>query len=58
MERQVSCLIAQIKQVGARILERTIAEKHIDAFNCAQGRILYILHSEQKFKLPTWCPYQ
>ena len=46
MERQVSFLIAQIKQVGDRLLERTIAEKHIESFNGAQGRILYILWNQ------------
>ncbi len=36
-------LISQIKQVGSRIFEKILAEKNIDAFNGAQGRILYIL---------------
>ena len=43
MEQQVSFLIAQIKQVGGRIFERMITERHIEYFNGAQGRILYIL---------------
>lgn len=36
-------LISQIKQVGSRIFEKILAEKSIDAFNGAQGRILYVL---------------
>jgi mobile rSAM pair MarR family regulator len=36
-------LISQIKQVGSRIFDKILAEKNIDAFNGAQGRILYIL---------------
>ena len=43
MEQQVSFLIAQIKQGGGRIFERMITERHIEYFNGAQGRILYIL---------------
>lgn len=36
-------MISQIKQVGSRIFDKILAEKNIDAFNGAQGRILYIL---------------
>ncbi len=36
-------LISRIKQVSGRLLERTLAEQGIDAFNGAQGRILYVL---------------
>ena len=36
-------LIARIKQVGDRTLERIMTKKNIDIFNGAQGRILYVL---------------
>ena len=36
-------LVTKIKQLGDRIFERILAEKNIDAFNGAQGRILYVL---------------
>ena len=39
-------LVTKIKQLGDRIVERILAEKNIDAFNGAQGRILYVLWQE------------
>ena len=36
-------LITKIKQLGDRIFEKVLTEKGIDAFNGAQGRILYVL---------------
>ena len=36
-------LITRIKQVGGRVFERILAERKIDVFNGAQGRILYVL---------------
>lgn len=36
-------LISQVKQVGGRVFEKILAESHIDEFNGAQGRILYVL---------------
>ena len=36
-------MISQIKQVGGRVFDRILSDKNIDAFNGAQGRILYIL---------------
>lgn len=36
-------LISQIKQVGSRIFEKLLEEAGVDAFNGAQGRILYVL---------------
>lgn len=36
-------LISRIKQVGSRQFDRMLAEANIDAFNGAQGRILYVL---------------
>jgi mobile rSAM pair MarR family regulator len=36
-------LVSQIKQIGGRIFEKILAQSNIDAFNGAQGRILYVL---------------
>ena len=36
-------LVTKIKQLGDRIFEKILGEKNIDAFNCAQGRILQVL---------------
>lgn len=36
-------LISQIKQIGGRVFERILLQSGIDAFNGAQGRILYVL---------------
>ena len=43
MEREGFFLIARIKQIGDRTLERIMIKKNIDIFNGAQGRILYVL---------------
>ena len=39
-------LVTKIKQLGDRIFEKILSEKNIDAFNGAQGRILYVLWQE------------
>ena len=36
-------LVTKIKQLGDRIFEKILSEKNIDAFNGAQGRILYVV---------------
>ena len=46
MSRQGGFLISQIKQIGGRVFDRILSEKNIDAFNGAQGRILYVLWQE------------
>lgn len=43
METKGGFLISRIKQVGGRLYDRMLAEADIDAFNGAQGRILYVL---------------
>ena len=43
METKGGFLISRIKQVGGRLFDRMLAEADIDAFNSAQGRILYVL---------------
>ena len=46
MEMNGGFLVTQIKQLGDRIFEKILSEKNIDAFNGAQGRILYVLWQE------------
>jgi DNA-binding MarR family transcriptional regulator len=36
-------LISQIRQVGGRLFEKLLDKAGVDAFNGAQGRILYVL---------------
>lgn len=43
MDTKGGFLISRIKQVGGRLFDRMLAEADIDAFNGAQGRILYVL---------------
>ena len=43
-------LIARLNKVGNRIFERVLSEQNIEAFNGAQGRILYVLW--QKDRIP------
>ena len=42
MEMNGGFLVTKIKQLGDRIFEKILSEKNIDAFNGAQGRILYV----------------
>ena len=46
MKTQGGYLVSRIHQVGNRIFDRMLAESGIDAFNGAQGRILYVLWQE------------
>ncbi|MBQ2954657.1 MAG: MarR family transcriptional regulator [Clostridia bacterium] len=43
METKGGFLISRIKQAGSRRFDRLLDEAGIDAFNGAQGRILYVL---------------
>lgn len=43
MKTQAGFLISQIKQIGGRVFEKFLAREQIDAFNGAQGKILYVL---------------
>ena len=36
-------LTTKVKQLSDRVFEKILSEKNIDAFNGAQGRILYVL---------------
>jgi len=46
METKGGYLISRIKQAGGRLFDRMLDEAGIDAFNGAQGRILYVLWQE------------
>ena len=39
-------LVTKVKQLSDRVFEKILNEKKIDAFNGAQGRILYVLWQE------------
>lgn len=43
METKGGFLISRVKRVGSRRFDRLLAESGVDAFNGAQGRILYVL---------------
>ena len=45
--------VSKIKQVGDRIFEKILAERGIEAFNGAQGRILYVLFQEDGVPIKT-----
>ena len=47
-ERQGGFLISKIKRIGGRRFDKILQEKKIDAFNGAQGKILYVLWQEGK----------
>ncbi|MBE5811283.1 MAG: MarR family transcriptional regulator [Clostridiales bacterium] len=43
METKGGFLVSRVKQVSGRLFDHMLAEADIDAFNGAQGRILYVL---------------
>ena len=43
MDTKGGFLISRVKRVGSRRFDKLLAESGIDAFNGAQGRILYVL---------------
>lgn len=44
-------MISQIKQVSGRIFEKLLSSAGVDAFNGAQGRILYVLWQEDNIPI-------
>ncbi len=46
-------LITKLKQLGDRIFEKVLSSRNIDAFNGAQGRILYVLWQEDGIPIKT-----
>ena len=51
METKGGYLISRIKQAGTRIFDRMLAASGIDAFNGAQGRILYVLWQQEDISI-------
>ena len=51
METKGGYLISRIKQAGTRIFDRMLAASGIDAFNGAQGRILYVLWQNEDISI-------
>lgn len=47
-ERQGGFLISKIKSIGGRRFDKILQQKNIDAFNGAQGKILYCLWQGNK----------
>ena len=46
MDTRSGFLISQIRQVQGRVFQRLLQDCGIEAFNGAQGRILYVLWQE------------
>lgn len=46
-------MISQIKQVSGRVFEKMLADAGVDAFNGAQGRILYVLWQQDHIPIVT-----
>ena len=46
-------LVTKINERGERIFEKVLAERGIDAFNGAQGRILYVLWQQDGVPIKT-----
>lgn len=44
-------LISQIKQLQGRVFEKMLKESEVDAFNGAQGRILYVLWEYERLTI-------
>lgn len=51
METKGGFLISRIKQTGTRLFDRMLTESGIDAFNGAQGRILYVLWQNEDISI-------
>jgi len=51
MKKYGGFLISQIGRLSARIWERLLKECGVDAFNGAQGRILYVLWEHEKLTI-------
>ena len=51
MKTKGGYLISRIKQAGTRIFDRMLTASGIDAFNGAQGRILYVLWQHEDISI-------
>lgn len=47
-ETRSGFMVGQISKLSGRIFERILADAGVDAFNGAQGRILYVLWQEER----------
>ncbi len=47
-ETRSGFMVSQISKLSGRIFERILADAGVDAFNGAQGRILYVLWQEER----------
>ena len=46
-------LVTKVKQLSDRVFEKILNEKKIEAFNGAQGRILYVLWQKDGISIKT-----
>ncbi len=53
MDSNGGFLVTKIKQLGDRIFEKVLSARGIDAFNGAQGRILYVLWQKDGIPIKT-----
>ena len=51
MNRQGGFLMSQIKRVSSRRFDKMLADSGVDAFNGAQGRILYVLWQQEQISI-------
>lgn len=51
MDTQAGFLISQIKQIGGRVFEKILDTNHINEFNGAQGKILYVLWQKDNISI-------
>ena len=53
MDTNGGFLVTKVKQLSERVFEKILNEKKIDAFNGAQGRILYVLWQKDGISIKT-----
>ncbi len=53
MDTNGGFLVTKVKQLSDRVFEKILNEKKIDAFNGAQGRILYVLWQKDGISINT-----
>ena len=53
MDTNGGFLVTKVKQLSDRVFEKILNEKKIEAFNGAQGRILYVLWQKDGISIKT-----
>ena len=53
MDTNGGFLVTKVKQLSDRVFEKILNEKKVDAFNGAQGRILYVLWQKDGISIKT-----